>query len=110
VRDDEKRARIIAAWPHYNSAAEVGDALGISASSVRYHANQAGLKSKPVGARAVGDPTYYDTAQDNAAKQAARDGSARLLARCQRLLLDMERRGAVAFGDLERHGDARIAA
>lgn len=105
-----KRERIIAAWPHYNSAAEVGAALGISASSVRYHANQAGLKSKPVGARAVGDPTYYDSEQDKQAMKAARQGSATLLARCNDLIADMDRRGAVAFGDLERHGDARRAA
>jgi hypothetical protein len=104
MRDDAKRERIIAAWPHYNSAAEVGDALGISASSVRHHANQVGLPPKPVGARAIGDPTYFDTAQDSAAKQAARDGSATLAARCNDLIADMARRGAVAFGDLERHG------
>ena len=111
MRDDAKRERIIAAWPHYNSAAEVGDALGISASSVRYHANQIGLPPKPIGARSVGDPTYFDTAQDRATKEAAEDGSATLAARCNALIADMKRRGAVAFGDLERHGDtADIAA
>jgi hypothetical protein len=105
---------IIAAYESGVGMTTIADCYGVSTGAVSGLLRRAGVEIRQVGRalgkeRALIEPPIFDSTEKDS-RSDAEQGSRDLLRAIARLYADMDRRGAVAFGDLERRGGARIAA